>query len=475
MTRWAHGLFSAAACERPGEMQRGVVVGHDARIDSDRFAECVASVAAGFGLRVHRFDGPVPTPLVSFGVRHLRAGLGVMITASHNPPVYNGMKVFEANGAQIVPPFDAAVERAIASAPAASEVATSSAPATVVDLDHAYVEALDGCRIGSGPLDLEVAYSPLHGVGARLFTRLAERHGLTLRRVESQVEPDGRFPTVRSPNPEDTEALERALDLGRSVGADLVLVHDPDGDRLAAAVAHAGELRVLTGDQIGVLLADHRLSAASPTPVVMSTVVSSRMIEALAAARGARSIRTPTGFKWMARAAARLPSGQHLVLAYEQALGYAVGDVVRDKDGLGAGLALAEAASVQRRRGGTLVDRWRALEAELGVFHPAAITLSWPPGEEARARAAFERYRATPPAGGSARVEPEGIEGPVGDLVLDVRPDGSWVAVRPSGTEPKLKVYIEAYEPPGPDAPARAADEAEQIRSAVAARLGEGR
>jgi phosphomannomutase len=323
----------------------------------------------------------------------------------------------------------------------------------------------------------------MHGVGSRLFRRLAAAHGLEVSPVVAQDAPDGRFPTVTSPNPEEPAALALALAQAEAEGSELVLVHDPDADRLAAAVPHGGELVVLTGDQIGVLLADHVLAAPDPDAVVLSTVVSSRMVERLAGARGAESLRTRTGFKWMARAAAALAPPRRAVLAYEQALGYSVGDVVRDKDGLGAGLVLAEAAARQRARGRTLVDRWAELEDELGAFRTAAHAVTWAPGEEARARAAFAHARAAPPLrvpGLEAPVrvdygDPGAIQdgGPPFELFVETFPDGSWWGLRPSGTEPKLKVYVEAREPPGPGAGERAAARADAIRRAARARLEE--
>lgn len=481
VARCTWGLIEAARGVL--DLERGVVIGRDARIDSDRFARVAAEVVAAADLRVVTWSDPVPTPLVAFAVRRRGGQLGIMVTASHNPPLYNGLKVFGPEGAQIVPPFDEAVERAIASAPAGDQISRIAPdPIVAAELEAEYLEALGACRRTSGPLGVRAVYSPLHGVGARLFGRLAEMHGLELSPVPAQLEPDGRFPTTPSPNPEDPAALEAALRRARDGDGELMLVHDPDADRLAVAVAHRGDWVVLTGDQIGVLLADHRLSGpqGGRGAVVLSTVVSSRMIEALAAARGAESRRTPTGFKWMARVAAQLGTSARVELAYEQALGFSVADVVRDKDGLGAALAIAEAVRVQRDRGFTLIDRWLELEAELGAHRTESVTLAWAPGEEAAAREAFERYRSGPPLAGpdgrpGRRVEPPMVGPCPADLVFEEHGPGTWVAVRPSGTEPKLKVYIEAHAPPGPDASSQAAHRARRLRDAVRTRLAEGR
>jgi phosphomannomutase len=481
VARCAHGLVDAGLRALPGLRTRGLVIGRDARAQSDAFADVVAAVAAARGVPLHRLAGPVPTPLVSFAVRRTGASLGVMVTASHNPPVYNGLKVFGPGGAQIVPPFDAAVEAAIDRAP--PTVPEHDGAFEVLDLESEYLDALARCRASAEPLDVRAVYSALHGVGYAPFRRLGERHGLELSPVVEQCEPDGRFPTVDSPNPEDASALDRALERARSESAELVLVHDPDADRLAVAVLHESEHIVLSGDQIGVLLADHLLGCDPGGSVVLSTVVSSRMIERLAAARGATSLRTPTGFKWMALQAAALGSERRVRLAYEQALGFSVEDVIRDKDGLGAGLAVAEVFATQRARGRTLVDRWAELEAELGAHRTESVTLAWAPGQEDRARAAFEAYRAGGPLRAPGSALPKRTDfrddaadrggAPPFDLVLERFGDGSWVGVRPSGTEPKLKVYIEGYAPPGPDAGARATDAAAALAAAVRARLAE--
>lgn len=486
VARCAHGVFAALRARRPpSEGSTGVVIGRDGRLESDRYAEVFAEVAAGVGIPVYAFDAPVPTPLVSFALRRGHFDLGVMITASHNPPVYNGFKVFGPGGAQIVPPFDAEIEAAIEAAPAASAIPRAAPRPTTLDLDAAYLTAAARVRRGDEPLGLCAAYSALHGVGSRLFRRLAARHGLELLEVDAQAEPDGRFPTVTSPNPEDASALTLALERGRAEAADLVLVHDPDADRLAVAVRHQDEQVVLTGDQIGVLLADHVLEGpGAEHAVVLSTVVSSRMIERLAAARGATSARTPTGFKWMARVAETISTPRHVRLAYEQALGFSVMDVSRDKDGLGAALAVAEAVAHQRARGRTWVDRWRELEAELGVHVGDAVTRTWPVSDPRGAIAAYQACRDAGPLRGPGLAEPalridyrepsvDRGDAPPFDLIVERFADGSWVGVRPSGTEPKLKVYIEAHAAPAPDARARATERAQALRAAVETRLAE--
>jgi len=473
MARCARGIVDAVSSAQDGLRTRGLVLGFDGRRGSARFADVFAKVASAGGVPVLRFERPVPTPLVSFAVRRGGHELGIMITASHNPPDYNGMKVFGPEGAQVAPPLDGMIEAAIDAAPPADEIPRGTGVGVSLDLDEVYLDALGAARSTSGPLGVRVAYSAMHGVGASLFTRLMTRHGVELTSVASQAEPDGAFPTVTSPNPEDESALTEVRDLAEARAIDLALAHDPDADRLAVIVRHEGRQVVLTGDEIGVLLADHLLTRVEPSSaVLLTTVVSSRRIERLARKRGAKCLRTPTGFKWMARAAAELEPPSRVVLAYEQALGFSVHDVVRDKDALGAGLAVVEVFAEQRRRGRTLLDRLAELDEELGAHRTAAITQTWPPEAREEVEAAFEAVR----GGGALEVEGLGVGALADDtpgvpLVRQSFSDGSWFGVRPSGTEPKLKVYLEAWAPPGP----RSAEQAERklaaLRAAVTARL----
>ncbi len=476
VARCAAGLLRATSSVEPRLGSDGVVVGYDGRVDSDRFADVVVAVAQAAGVCVHRVPGPCPTPLVSFATRELGAALGVMVTASHNPPEYSGLKVFTRGGGQLLPPRDAHVEAEIEALPDDARVWEPAQTPVDPRLETVYVAALDGCRTRSGPLGVTAVYSALHGVGQRLFRRVADRNGIELVSVVEQSRPDPAFPTAPSPNPEDPASLRWALKLAEERGAPLVLVHDPDADRLAAAVRHEGDLRVLTGDQIGCLLGDHLLRAPGPDqPVVASTFVSSRMIERVATARGAHSIRTPTGFRWMARAAAELAPGHSMRLAYEQALGYSVADVVRDKDGLGAALGLCEAFAAAREEGQTLVDRWNTLSAEVGIHWTQSVTERWEPGEEGRAREAFARFTARPPLAFEALGPVERVDhrhsSPPLDLVVDTYADGSWLGVRPSGTEPKLKVYIEVRQPWAAGSSLRARDTAQHMALRVRERL----
>jgi phosphomannomutase len=455
---------------------RGVVIGHDARHRSAELAQLAAEIAVGRGFEVHRVPGPCPTPLVSHAVRAMRAAGGFMVTASHNPPSDNGLKVFGLEGAQIAPPFDAEIRgRREALPPAASLNRAAVLPFPRRSLVDGYVDQVGRVRRRPdiGPLELRVAYSPLQGVGAELFERVCQRHGVALDVVEAQRQPDPDFSATAHLNPEDPRALVSVLQLARDREAELVLVHDPDADRLAAAAPDGPQWRVLGGNVVGLLLADHLLRhdpADDPRPpLLLSTWVSSRGLDALARRYGAECLRTLTGFKWMAQQAARAVDGHRVLLAYEEAIGYAPLDLLRDKDGLSAGLALIEAATVLKESGRTLWDRWRELCDELGGFASGARSLAFPDAEAAgeAARGLSERPLQLPDRSWVQRMDfetgillgpgtREALTGPRAQLVVDTYEDGSWVAIRPSGTEPKLKLYYEARSGPGPDAWARA-------------------
>ncbi|HEX4902921.1 MAG TPA: phospho-sugar mutase, partial [Acidimicrobiales bacterium] len=332
-----------------------VVVGRDARHGSAAFAADTAAVIAGAGRPVVLAPGPVPTPVVAFAVRHVGAAAGVVVTASHNPPGDNGYKVYAGDGAQIVPPWDVeiaahmdAIDR-VGALPLAApdDPLITSLGDDVID---AYVDGAAGLRVADVAVDLRVAYTPLHGVGLDVLRRAFERAGLPSPAVvEAQAAPDPDFPTVAFPNPEEPGAMDRLLELADEAGADVAIANDPDADRLAVAVpgprAGLDGWRVLTGDELGLLLADHLLRHTSgPDRLLVTTVVSSSALGAMASVHGVGFVETLTGFKWLARAAMARPDLRPL-LGYEEALGYSVGSLVRDKDGIGAAVVAVEAVA----------------------------------------------------------------------------------------------------------------------------------
>jgi phosphomannomutase len=460
---------------RPGAAQAGVVVGWDARHRSAEFADEVISVLTGAGIRVHQLPGRCPTPLLAFGVRHLSAAAGVMITASHNPPADNGYKLYLGDGAQIVPPDDVQIAAAIRALGPLSQIRAGPATSPLVihhgdEVAQAYLEAImessaaDGGSLaeGGGPAGrtLRVVYTPLHGVAGRLAVRAITRAGFPAPHVvAAQADPDPDFPTVALPNPEQPGALDLALADARRLGADVVLANDPDGDRLAVAVPDPltdGGWRMLTGDQLGALLGAYLLGETAggtqaggtlaQDRLVATTVVSSTMLSKIAAAAGVRYAETLTGFKWIVRAGEYAPDSR-FVFGYEEALGYAVGDTVRDKDGISAALAVLALVAGARSAGQSLLDRWDALEATHGVHLTAQLTMAArrPSGVMAELRHDPPTALAGQPVISSADLATGRGGLPPAD-VLRYWLTGARVVIRPSGTEPKLKAYLEVVE-----------------------------
>lgn len=443
-----------AAWLRDGGARGPVVVGRDARHGSAAFADAAARVLTGAGFAVRVLPAPLPTPLLAFAVRELGAVAGVQITASHNPPADNGYKVYLADGAQLAPPADVAIENAIAAAPAAVSVPLG-APPEVADVRAAYLDRVARLPHGAAR-GLRVALTPLHGVGGETAVLALARAGFPdVHVVAAQAAPDPAFPTVAFPNPEEPGATDALLELAMRVGADLAVALDPDADRCAIGVPlPGGGWRMLSGDETGALLGDHVLRRTSGDRLVATTVVSSSMLASIAAAHGARFAETLTGFKWIVRA------GPGLVYGYEEALGYCVDpDAVRDKDGIATAVLACDLAAGLRADGGGLLDRLDALAARHGVHATEGLSLRLPPAER---DAAVARLRAAPPAGWTAAW-------PAPDVLVLRRTaegrDGDRVVVRPSGTEPKLKAYLQVVVPAGTGGGLAAA------RAAAAARL----
>ena len=472
--RAAKGLADFLAARRGGPPPGPVVLGRDARLSSPAFMADAAAVLAAAGLEVRYWEDPVPTPLVAYAAAALGACAGAAVTASHNPPEDNGFKIYGANGAQIIPPVDAAIAAAVDRAGRAADIprAEGALEGRVRGVRPIGAEVLEGYRRsvaalrapGAGGPGLRIVYTPLHGVGwPHVRAVLAEAGYEDLHPVPEQAEPDGRFPTVRFPNPEEPGAMDLALELAESTEADLVLANDPDADRLAAAVPGPGGWTVLTGNQVGALLADYLLAnyRGAVRPLVVGTIVSSPMTALAAEACGARYEAALTGFKWIAAAALEIEaSGEaEFVFGYEEALGYAVGGAVRDKDGISAALVLADLAAECRRRGETLLDRLSALHRRFGLWTSVQKSVRRPGSAGAAAiGAAVDRLGERPPRrlGGKAvtsaadyRTGAGGRPRWLGEaalIVLELE-GGSRVLARPSGTEPKLKVYVDASAP----------------------------
>ncbi|UMP01958.1 phospho-sugar mutase [Amycolatopsis sp. EV170708-02-1] len=467
VTRTTAGV--AAWLTAQGHSGGVVVVGRDARHGSEAFAKAAAEVLTAAGFAVKTLPGPLPTPVLAFAVLELGAVAGIQITASHNPPADNGYKLYDATGGQIVPPSDGQIERAIEAAPPAISVPREPGAEVLGDeLRDAYLAKV--ALLPRGPeRGVKVAATALHGVGAETLRAAFERAGFTdLHLVAEQAAPDPDFPTVSFPNPEEPGATDLLLALASEVGADLAIALDPDADRCALGVRERdGSWRMLRGDETGILLGWHVLSTVDSTdPLVATTIVSSSMLGEVAKEFGARYAETLTGFKWLVRA------GEGLVFAYEEALGLCVNPgFVRDKDGISAAVLAAGLAASLRAAGRGPLD----VLDELAVKHGVHVTdqVSLRVTDLSVRERLMAGLRAAPPASlGGTAVTMEDLL-PDAD-VLRLTGEGLRVVIRPSGTEPKLKAYLQIKEPVTDDlAEARAAADARlaALRTDIESRL----
>lgn len=459
---------------------RSVVIGYDGRVNSDVFARDSAEVMRGLGLEVTLLPSALPTPVLAFAVRHLDVGAGVMVTASHNPPRDNGYKVYlgqDDDGSQIVPPVDGEIADAIDAVAAGSvtdlprgtdyTVATSALVDAYVAATAAIVPA-PALRVDEQP---KVVYTAMHGVGwetARAVFVAAGFASPTV--VPEQIEPDGAFPTVSFPNPEEPGAMNLAIARGLAVGADLVIANDPDADRLALAIptasdAGAPSYRRLSGNEVGWLLgwrAAARASESGATGTLAASIVSSPALARVAARHGLEYRDTLTGFKWVSRV-------PELLFGYEEALGYLVDpSVVRDKDGISAALELLSLADELAASGSTIADHLEAFAAEFGAFASGQVATRV--DDLSRIGEIMASLRSTPPStlGGldvrTVTDYADGVAGfPPSDILRYDLSGDARVIVRPSGTEPKVKVYIDTVA----DTPAEAQRLVDALADAV--------
>ncbi len=453
-----------------GAKERGIVIGYDGRRMSDVFAEDVAQVAAGAGIKALVFPHVTPTPLVGFSVLDQNAAAGVVITASHNPPDYNGYKVFFGNGAQIIPPHDAGIARWIDLIKNARDVPRSDTPRVTLssDIVDRYHEAIRVLPLSpAAPRDFAIAYTAMHGVGEEHVLRALRAGGFErVHSVAEQAEPDGTFPTVTFPNPEEKGATDLVLALARENNAELVLANDPDADRLAVTARHEGEYVALSGNEIGCLLA-HYLLEREPAErradkrLVVSSMVSSPMLGAIARHHGARWEETLTGHKWIQNVALdRMAEGYRYVFGYEEAIGYGAGNAVRDKDGISAALVMSDMAAWCCAQGRTLIDELERAWRTYGMFLSRQEARMLPGDDGAKAIAqALRVARENPPSeiGGlkiTARADllkqerfVDGVKGATGfpkaNVLMFELAGGHRVMLRPSGTEPKIKNYFD--------------------------------
>ena len=476
--RTTAGLCAYLLRTVPHAHARGIVIGRDGRHGSDVFALDTARVAMGMGFVVHYFPELASTPLASFATKDLGAAAGVMVTASHNPAEYNGYKVYWQNSAQIIPPHDEGIAAAIASIQSVKGLSLLDIEAgrtlglfrTVSSdvLDH-YFSSLAALRF-ERPEDpsLSIAYTPMHGVGGPYARRaLAEGAFKQVHVVTAQEKPDPDFPTVRFPNPEEKGAMDLVLALASEKQADLVLANDPDADRLAVAYRDRdGRYVTLTGNQIGVLLGHHRL-VDDPAPaadrLVITTIVSTPQLGAIARDLGVRYAETLTGFKWIANTAMSLEASTRtrFVFGFEEALGSSTGDVVRDKDGVGAALVTAHLAAMLKSKGQTLGDRLDEISRHFGVYNSEQHSVTWPGaagaerirrvmdhlrdrtpwtigGTKVEAARDYERRKVIAAGGGETQ-----LDSPASNVLAFDLEGGARIVARPSGTEPKIKYYFD--------------------------------
>ncbi len=458
-----------------------VVIGYDARTDSDVFARDTAAVVTAAGGRAHLLPRPLPTPLLAYAVRYLAADAGVMVTASHNPPQDNGYKVYLADGSQIVPPVDGLIAERIAAVTSVASVPRADDGWDVLDetLYRDYLTDTTFTPAEGTPRDIIVVHTALHGVGSQTLQDAFAANGFPAPiPVEAQAQPDPDFPTVAFPNPEEPGAMDLALELAEQTGPDLVIANDPDADRCAAAIPGPGGWRMLRGDELGALLGAHLIARGVPDGGrFANSIVSSRLLAAMCAAAKIPHEETLTGFKWISRA-------PDLAYGYEEALGYCVApDFVKDKDGITAALLLAELAATRKAAGSDLHAVLDELARAHGVHATDAFSVRV--ADLDLIAAVMSRLRATPPteiAGQPVCRTDDLARGdgglPPTDGLRYLLADDSRIIVRPSGTEPKLKVYLEVIEPVSDDLPetddlpaarARAADRLRGIRTAMEA------
>jgi phosphomannomutase len=477
--RTTAGLARYLKQQVPDVATRGVVVGRDGRRMSAEFAEDTACVLAAEGIPAFVFPELGPTPLAAFALLHLNAAAAVMITASHNPPEYNGYKLYWSNGAQIIPPHDTQIAAAIDAVEPANQVRLLTVaearqkglwrdiPGTV---GEAYLKAILGLRVHQrGSDSLSIVYTAMHGVGGKWMEQAMKAAGFPrFHPVVEQQQPDGTFPTVRFPNPEEPGAMDLSLATAERVKADLVLANDPDADRLAVMTRDAaGTLRMLTGNEVGVLLGHYLLTQGTKRgrPHVATTIVSSTQLGQIASDLNVDYDEVLTGFKWIANRALEREQGDgtQFIFGYEEALGYTVGTVVRDKDGVSAALVFADLAAWCESRQKTVLGYLEEIQRKHGLFVGAQKNFTFPGAEGAqtisRIMEGFRRAQVDKVGPYAVRVRKDYKRGeatagskverltlPPSNVIAYELEGGGRVTLRPSGTEPKIKYYFELKE-----------------------------
>jgi phosphoglucomutase len=469
------GLANHLKKTYPGEKVR-VAIAHDSRNNSDLFARITAEVFSANGIHVYFFNALRPTPLLSFAIRHLGCKSGVMVTASHNPKEYNGYKAYGADGGQFVAPEDKAVMDEVAAVDNIDKIKFNRVEDNIEgigeEMDDLYLEKITTLSISKEAIhkqrNLKIVYSPIHGTGITMVPKALAQFGFdNVTVVKEQAMPDGNFPTVVYPNPEEKEALTLALKKAQEIDADLVLATDPDADRVGIAVKNTdNEFILLNGNQTGSLLINYLLTAWQETgkltgkEYIVKTIVTTNLIEAIARAKNVTFYNTLTGFKYIGELMTHFEGKQAFIGGGEESYGYLIGEFVRDKDAVVSSAFIAEMTAYYKDKGSSLFDALLEMYVEYGFYKEKliSITKKGKSGAE-EIKAMIETFRNNPPAtlGGSKvvaikdyekRIETnltdnttKAIELPVSDVLQFITEDGSIVSARPSGTEPKIKFY----------------------------------
>lgn len=469
------GLSNYLKKTYPGE-KISVAVAHDSRINSDLFARITAEVFSANDIEVYFFRELRPTPLLSFAIRQLGCRSGVMLTASHNPKEYNGYKAYGPDGGQYTSPADKQVMTEVAAIQSVDDINFSKKEENIIyigqEMDKLYLDKITELSVSPDAIqrqkDLKIVYTPIHGTGITLVPDALKQFGFTnVALVEEQVKPDGNFPTVVYPNPEEKEALTLAMKKAQEIDADLVLATDPDADRVGIAVKNTdGEFVLLNGNQTGSLLIYYLLNSweekgkLTGNEYIVSTIVTTNLITEIAKKKGVTCYQTLTGFKWIGQLMTQYAGQKTFIGGGEESYGYLIGDLVRDKDAVISAAFIAEMTAYYKDKGSSLFESMIDMYREYGFYKEklVSITKKGKTGAE-EIIAMMERFRNNPPAtlGGAKvvtlkdyekRKETDLVSGRVSDLELPksdvlqfVTEDGSIISARPSGTEPKIKFY----------------------------------
>jgi len=486
MNRYTLGMATQGLCnylkQSFPDQEIKVAIAHDSRNNSRLFAETVANIFSGNGITAYLFDDLRPTPELSFAIRHLGCQSGCVITASHNPKEYNGYKVYWNDGSQVVAPHDQNIIVEVNKITSPTEVKFEGDPSRIhiigKELDEAYLAELKQLSVNPTAIqrqqDLGIVYTPIHGSGIKLVPPGLAAFGFTnVSVVEAQATPDGNFPTVQSPNPEEKSAMQLALDQAKAQNADIVLATDPDADRVGVGVKNnAGEWVLLNGNQTAALLTHYILSArakahkAQPNDFIVYTIVTSEILGDIARHYGVKSYRTLTGFKYIAGLIRELAGQESYICGGEESYGFLIGDFVRDKDAVSACALVAEMAAVAKDQGRTLYEEMQQMYAEYGLYVEDLISLTKKGQRGAEEiKEMMAELRKNPPTtlAGSPVVEVRdydngkitnlrtgdvtstGVES--SNVLQFITEAGDKISARPSGTEPKIKFYFSVKEP----------------------------